>query len=57
MGINAAVGFLWKGGVRGGMAPEAWDYWWVCVPIVVAGTLFFRWMANRGVKRLSLSEG
>ena len=109
MGINAAVGFLWKGAVRGDLAPEAWNYWWVCVPIVVVGApfgawfikhrsrlfvagllyasigiqfvaaliiipmngklvgfsvsifllgmLFFRWMANRGVRRLEwLSE-
>jgi uncharacterized membrane protein YfcA len=104
MGINAAVGFAWKGGFGAGMAPEAWNYWWVCVPIVVLGApigawfikhrsrlfvsrllyasiaiqfvaalviipmntklvafssvifvgglLFFRWMANRGVRRL-----
>lgn len=105
MGINAAVGFAWKGGLGAGMSPEAWSYWWVCVPIVVvgapagawfikrrsrlfvstllyisigvqfaaamliipmtrglalfsaaifaAGFLFFRWMANRGVRRLA----
>ena len=104
MGINAAVGFLWKGTLGDGMAPAAWNYWWVCVPIVVvgapfgawfikhrsrlfvagllyasigiqfvaaliiipmspglvafstaifvAGTMLFRWMANRGVRRL-----
>jgi uncharacterized membrane protein YfcA len=104
MALNACVGFLWKGGVRGDLAPEAWSYWWVCVPIVVlgapigarfiefrsrlfvsgllytaiaiqtvaallivpltvgliafsaavfaSGTLFFRWMAARGVRRL-----
>ncbi|MEM7307458.1 MAG: sulfite exporter TauE/SafE family protein [Planctomycetota bacterium] len=43
MGINAAVGFLWKGGVRGDMAAEAWGYWWVCVPIVVVGAPFGAW--------------
>ncbi len=37
MGINALVGALWKGGVRGELALEAWNYWWVCVPIVVVG--------------------
>ncbi|MCB9916357.1 MAG: sulfite exporter TauE/SafE family protein [Planctomycetes bacterium] len=37
MGINSLVGALWKGGVRGDLAPEAWSYWWVCVPIVVMG--------------------
>ena len=40
MAINAAVGFLWKHGAGGGMAPEAWNYWWVCVPIVVVGAPF-----------------
>ena len=43
MGINAAVGFLWRGGVRGELAPEAWNYWWVCVPIVVVGAPFGAW--------------
>lgn len=37
MGVNAAVGFAWKELAGGGMAPEAWNYWWVCVPIVVIG--------------------
>ena len=41
MGINACVGFLWKSGIStsavSGMSPEAWNYWWVCVPIVVVG--------------------
>lgn len=37
MGINACVGFLWKHYAGGGMAPDAWNYWWVCVPIVVVG--------------------
>lgn len=40
MGINALVGALWKGGVNGALAPEAWNYWWVCVPIVVVGAPF-----------------
>jgi uncharacterized membrane protein YfcA len=43
MGINAAVGFAWKAGAGGGMAPEAWGYWWVCVPIVVVGAPFGAW--------------
>ncbi len=37
MAINASVGFLWKSTFGEGMAPEAWDYWWACVPIVVIG--------------------
>lgn len=37
MAWNASVGFLWKGLLIDGMEPEAWNYWWVCVPIVVLG--------------------
>ena len=48
MAINAAVGFLWKHGAGGGMAGEAWNYWWVCVPIVVVGAPFgARFIRNR----------
>jgi uncharacterized membrane protein YfcA len=43
MGINAAVGFGWKGLAGEGMAPAAWNYWWVCVPIVVVGAPFGAW--------------
>jgi uncharacterized membrane protein YfcA len=43
MGVNAAVGFAWKAGLGGGMAAEAWGYWWVCVPIVVVGAPFGAW--------------
>lgn len=44
MGLNAVVGFAWKGQLaplletaQAGLSPEAWKYWWVCVPIVVVG--------------------
>lgn len=44
MGLNAVVGFAWKGVFaplletgQAGLAAEAWQYWWVCVPIVVVG--------------------
>ena len=37
MGVNALVGALWKGTYGAGLAPAAWDYWWVCVPVVVVG--------------------
>ena len=37
MGINALVGAAWKGTLGAGLAPTAWDYWWVCVPVVVLG--------------------
>ena len=47
MGINAAVGFLWKGGVRSDMAADAWNYWWVCVPIVVVGAPFGAWFIKK----------
>ncbi|MEZ5978697.1 MAG: sulfite exporter TauE/SafE family protein [Planctomycetota bacterium] len=40
MAVNAAVGFAWKGSLGGGLAPEAWSYWWVCVPIVTVGAPF-----------------
>ncbi|QDU65954.1 sulfite exporter TauE/SafE family protein [Engelhardtia mirabilis] len=40
MAINACVGFAWKASAGGGMAAEAWSYWWVCVPIVVVGAPF-----------------
>ncbi len=43
MGINALVGSLYKGGLRHDLAPEAWDYWWVCVPIVCVGAPLGAW--------------
>ncbi len=47
MGINAAVGFGWKEWAGAGMASEAWNYWWVCVPIVVIGAPFGAWFIKR----------
>lgn len=55
MGVNAAVAFAWKGGLapivgasQSGMAPDAWNYWWVCVPIVVVGApMGARFIRNR----------
>lgn len=43
MGINALVGSLYKGGLRHDLAPEAWNYWWVCVPIVCVGAPLGVW--------------
>lgn len=43
MGLNALVGFAWKSLVGGGMEADAWNYWWVCVPIVVIGAPFGAW--------------
>lgn len=40
MAGNAVVGTLYRGGVQGALAPEAWNFWWVCVPIVVVGAPF-----------------
>ena len=42
MAINSIVGFIWKGSTTG-MMPEAWGYWWVCVPVVVVGAPFGAW--------------
>jgi hypothetical protein len=48
MAVNATVGFAWKSGAGGGMEPLAWEYWWVCVPIVVVGApLGARFIADR----------
>ncbi|HKK16400.1 MAG TPA: sulfite exporter TauE/SafE family protein, partial [Gammaproteobacteria bacterium] len=37
MACNSAVGFIWTESFGGGVATEAWSYWWVCVPVVVVG--------------------
>jgi uncharacterized membrane protein YfcA len=37
MASNALVGFFWCGVVRHRIAAEAWDYWYVCIPVVVLG--------------------
>lgn len=53
MGLNALVAVLWREGVTGGMAAEAWSYWLVCVPIVVlaapAGVRFIHGRSRRFV--------
>jgi uncharacterized membrane protein YfcA len=43
MGNNALVGALWTAFAAGGAAPEAWGYWYVCVPIVVVGAPTGAW--------------
>lgn len=43
MASNAMVGFVWKSTLGGGMADEAWAFWWVCVPIVVVGAPLGAW--------------
>ncbi|MFT5734883.1 MAG: putative membrane protein YfcA [Planctomycetota bacterium] len=37
MAGNAVVGALYRGLGQDAIAPEAWNFWWVCVPIVVLG--------------------
>ncbi len=43
MAGNAVVGAVYRGAVQGELAPEAWNFWWVCVPIVVVGAPFGAW--------------
>lgn len=49
MGLNAVIGFTWKQSFAAQpLAVQAWDYWYVCVPIVVVGApLGVRFIANR----------
>ena len=48
MASNAVAGFFWKGVVLDGMAPEAFPYWYVCIPVVVIGApLGARFVKNR----------
>lgn len=44
MGMNSAVAFAYKHfQIPGGMAAEAWEYWWVCVPVVTIGAPLGAW--------------
>ncbi len=48
MGMNALAGFAWKAGVSGGMEARAWDFWYVCIPVVVIGApLGARFIRNK----------
>ena len=48
MATNSVIGFIWREGMGGGVDTEAWDYWWVCVPVVVVGApLGVRFIRNR----------
>ncbi len=41
-------GVLWQGAVRGQIQPDAWDYWLVCLPVVIIGApLGARFIKNR----------
>lgn len=43
MAVNAVVGFAWQGAVRGVIDPQAWSFWYVCVPVVVLGAPLGAW--------------
>ena len=47
MAGNAVVGAFYRGAVQGAIEPRAWDFWWVCVPIVVIGAPFGAWYIKR----------
>lgn len=55
MASNSLVAFAWKELFGPGMAPEAWAYWYVCVPVVAAGAplgaLFIRNKSREFVAR------
>jgi uncharacterized membrane protein YfcA len=58
MGLNAGVGFLYRGVFGGGaegISAEAWAFWYVCVPIVVVGAPFGSWFI-RGRSRLWIAR-
>ena len=40
MAINTCIGFAWRELIQGGVEPEAWPFWAVCIPIVVIGAPF-----------------
>jgi uncharacterized membrane protein YfcA len=37
MAGNAVVGFAWRGWVQQQLPTEAWNFWYVCIPVVVVG--------------------
>lgn len=48
MAIGSAFGFALRA-LDGGPAPDAWAYWWTCVPVVVVGApLGARFVEGRG---------
>ncbi len=52
MGMNALFGFLWKGGIGAGMPTAAWEYWYVCVPVVVLGAPLGAWFISKRSRQL-----
>jgi len=56
MAFNAAIGFGYKGFfMEGGMVSSAWNYWYVCVPIVTLGAPFGAWFI-KSKSRLFISR-
>lgn len=48
MAGNAVVGFCWRLLSTTPISTETWNYWWVCVPVVVIGApLGAKFIANR----------
>ena len=48
MACNSVIGFLWLENAGTGVAAETWNYWWVCIPVVVVGApLGARFIRNR----------
>jgi uncharacterized membrane protein YfcA len=45
MALNSIVGFTWKESTVG-MSIEAWEYWWVCVPVVIVGAPLGAWFVS-----------
>lgn len=60
MGVNALAGAAWKGTLGDGLEPAAWDYWWVCVPVVVIGAplgaQFIRYCSRQFIARLLIAS-
>lgn len=53
MAIGSALGFALRAS-SGGPHPEAWAYWWTCVPVVVVGApLGARFIEGKGRRFLS----
>jgi uncharacterized membrane protein YfcA len=55
MAINALIGFAWSGGIRGNLSPQAWDYWYVCIPVVVVGAPLGAWFISNRTRRFVAS--
>ncbi len=51
MGGNALVGALYRGEVQAALDERAWQFWWVCVPIVVVGAPVGAWFIQKRSRR------